>query len=190
MTNAWSTNFLSSRARYSLERKVERSKVIDDGFSSTFTTFNRASHDNVGEVDENIVATMRAEIANALDKLDVVVAQVLEERKTAEKSAAMWITVGGAVVVLLVLIAAISPFFTEAGVLSSVFSSLSVGGLLMLLYSPVRERMNIANDRSNLLLMTQGFRLRFAMSNTVEQLQVLGRELTAALKVSNKENNY
>lgn len=189
MTASWPPNLLSPSARNVLQRKAEQSNVIDDGFLSTVTTFNKAGSGAVPEIGGDIAANMRLEIAKTLDKLDQVVAQVLEEREVAEISATRWVTVGGVMIVLLVLLSALVPLFTEATVFPSIFSSLSVGGLLILLYSPVRERLNIANDRSNLLLMTQGFRLRFVVANTVEQLQALGQELVAALKISSGENN-
>jgi len=188
MSSPWTPELLSPRARNLLKREAKSSNVIDDGFASALTTFNQAGQaDSVGAGDD-VAASMRAEISAALDKLDAVVVKVLSERKSAEASATKWITIGGVVVVLLVILAAAAPLFTDAGILPSVFSSLSVGGLLILLYSPVRERLAIANDRSNLLLMTQGFRLRFATANTVEQLQALGQELANSLKFTGPDN--
>ena len=178
----WSNTYLSPRTKNLLQKISDRFEVIDDGFSRAITTFNQMGHANAEEAGDDVATSMRAEIEKALDKMDAVVDQVLNERAEAEKSATTWITIGGAVIVMLVLIAAIAPLITEAGVLPSVFSSLSVDGLLILLYSPVRERMSIANDRSNLLLMTQVFRLRFVTANTVEQLQDLGQELANSLK--------
>ena len=185
MAVPWSPELLSVRARHLLAHEASNSNIIDDGFSSALTTFNQPEQAIDVEAGDDIAASMRAEIAKALDKLDAVVAQVLSERTAAEKSATTWITIGGLVIVLFVILAAVAPLFTDAGILPSVFSSLSVGGLLILLYSPVRERLTIANDRSNLLLMTQGFRLRFATANTVEQLQALGQELADSLKFTN-----
>ncbi|MBG6206253.1 hypothetical protein IWQ49_000900 [Labrenzia sp. EL_126] len=182
--------YLSANARKQLSSTASDNSVISDGFVSTFTPFSRTESEQPSSQSNEVVASMRDEIANALDRLDVIVGEVLEERKRAEKAAFTWIMIGGAATIILVIAAVLSPFLAKQQVLSSVFSSLSIGGLLLLLYSPVRETLTIANDRSNLILMVQGFRLRFAAADSVEQLQELASELTATLQFENRKSSH
>lgn len=178
---------LSSDARALVLHEASMSRMIDDSFVSTFTPFSRqeeGSRIGMGKTDAP-TKEMRLEISQALDRLDTVIEKVLKDREQAEAAAATWIFGVGIVVVLLVLAAAFAPVFSEGRVLPSIFSSLSVVGLLYLLYFPVQRRLSIANDRTNLMLTGTTFRLRFATARTEEQVRELGRELTSALRVSN-----
>ena len=178
--------YLSDASRAVLSSLAKDERVLDDDFVSTFTPFSSGDGNAPPTFPDDAIVGMRTEIAKALDKLDGTVDEVLKERKQTEVSAMMWIKIGGSVIVLLVVAAVVAPFITDQQVLASVFSTLSVGGLLLLLYSPVRETVTIANDRSNLMLMVQGFRLRFAAANSVVDLQELASELTAALQFRNR----
>ena len=183
MLSSRPVEYLSAASRETLVDVAKDEKVLDDAFVSTFTTFRSVGGDDSSTLKDEAVVQMRIEIAKALDRLEKIVIKVLKERKQAEASAMTWIKIGGAVIVFLVIAAAIAPFVTNQQFFTSLFSTLSVGGLLLLLYSPVRETLAIANDRSNLILMVNGFRLQFAAASSVEELQGLASELTAALQL-------
>lgn len=175
---------LSNTARRQIVEETRSQKVIDDSFTSTFTPFSAgdaAGADEVGTPtgDEGLGA-MRREIARALDRLEAVVAKVLADRAVAEQAASKWIAIGGGVILLMIVAAVLTPLVAEGQVLPSIFSSISAGGLLLLVYSPVRERLAIANDRANLTLMVHGFRIRFATAETAAEFRELGQELAEA----------
>lgn len=176
---------LSNTARRQIVEETQSQKVIDDSFMSTFTPFSAGDAVDVDEfgapTGEDGVEAMRREIARALDRLEAAVAKVLADRAVAEQAASNYIAIGGVVIVLLIFAAVLATIFLEGQVLPSIFSSISIGGLLFLVYSPVRERLAIANDRANLALTVHGFRIRFATAETAAQLRELGQELAAAV---------
>ena len=179
---------LSEEAKRILLRESAAGKVIEGvDLAEPRTTARRvgASAD-----DGEDLARVRQQVSAALDRLDVVIEKVLDERKTAESDANRWITIVGLLVVVLVLASAVAPFLNiepKGGVLSAVFSSLSVAALLYMLYSPVQKRLSIADDRSNLILMSTAYRLRFATARTYSDYADLARELTEALRISRQD---
>ena len=188
MLSSLPAEYLSAASRERLASAAKDEMVLDDGFVRTFTPFSTAEDTDVVIPSDETIAAMRAEIVKALDRLDRIVVKVLQDRKQAEKSAMTWIAIGGGLVVSLVVAAVIAPFVIGKQIPASIFSTLPVAGLTLLLYSPVRKTLNIANDRANLILMVQGFRLQFAVADTIEQLQELASELTAALRLTSRED--
>ncbi|NQV99863.1 MAG: hypothetical protein HQ483_09220 [Rhodospirillales bacterium] len=186
------TKFMTQETRVLLLQEIETAKVVDDALTSAVTQFNRKEEsvesDTGLTTDETFV--LKAEISKALDRLDSAIENVLKDREKAEAAVGNWILVVGIVIVVLTLAAAVSPFFGQGkSVLPSVFTSLSVGGLVYLLFSPVQKRLRIADDRSNLVLSATTFRLRFATAQTPDELRELGRELGNVIRFSpNSEN--
>lgn len=183
---------LSDETKRILFRESAAAKVMD--FEVPAAGRTRAEHAaSASASDEsNDLATIRQQVSAALDRLDIVIERVLEERKTAEAEANRWITIVGMVVVFLVLLSAAAPFVNvepKGGVLASVFSALSVAALLYMLYSPVQKRLSIADDRSNLVLMSTAFRLRFATARNYDDYADLARELTQALRVTRQDQS-
>lgn len=133
MLSSRPAEYLSAASKERLVSAAKDEIVLDAGFVSTFTPFSTAENPDVAIPSDETVAAMRAEIVKALDRLDRIVVKVLQDRKQAEESAMTWITIGGGVVVCLVIAAVIVPFVIGKQVLASIFSTLSVGGLILLL---------------------------------------------------------
>lgn len=179
---------LSEEATRILLRESAAGKVIEGvDLAGTRTAAGRVG---ARADDAEELARVRQQVSAALDRLDVVIEKVLDERKNAEADANRWITIVGLLVVILVLASAVAPFLNiepKGGVLSAVFSSLSVAALLYMLYSPVQKRLSIADDRSNLVLMSTAYRLRFATARTYSDYADLARELTEALRITRQD---
>src|SRR5207248_2437217 len=129
------------------------------------------------------------EVYKALDNLEQRIGSVLSERKAAEVAAKRWILFIGVFLVLLI-VASIVVQFTNSEVkswITTLFSSLSVAGLLYLLYSPVQRIMSIANDRATLRLIPMAFRVRVIAATTNDELRSIAKELFDALQRVEKD---
>jgi hypothetical protein len=146
--------------------------------------FNRESGTAEGDV-----TLLRSNLQNALDGLEETISIVLAERKADEIRAKRWIFVVGTFLILLIVSSIVLQIVSKDVWTSALFSSLSVAGLLYMLYSPVQQIMVIANDRVGLQLIPMAFRVRAVVASTRDDLRQIGADLSNALLQIERDAN-
>jgi hypothetical protein len=139
------------------------------GTNPSHAAFRRQTDATVPEASPGSdIAALKGEVSSALDALKQRINAVLTERKADEQAAKRWILFIGVFLVLLIVASIALQGFAKGTTtwLGTLFSGLSVAGLLYLLYSPVQRIMAIANDRATLQLIPMAYRIRIVVETT------------------------
>jgi hypothetical protein len=195
---------LSLEARTALAKHNRTNPAVDDALLARITGFRRGKRvpdetdpasgtpdSTKTELDQRAFASLKAQVLDGLERLEEGVRLVLRERRDDERAAKRWIFIVGIIVIALILMSLAAPFVLEDSAsiwVTGLLSSLSVGGLLYLLYSPVQRTMAIANDRMNLQLIPMTVRVRLLAATTVEEIRAQADDLHEALRSIEKDD--
>ncbi|EPJ2811072.1 MULTISPECIES: hypothetical protein [Pseudomonas] len=175
------TTYLSPQAVSDLAGHNAKAPFVSDWLTSRITAFNRSSDNLEGPTaDAQELNRMRQEITLAIDKFEAAINEILIARRTEEEQVRRWVLIVGIVLIILVIGSAVAPFLSPAANtawITTLMSGLSVAGLLYLLYSPVHKLIDLARERSGLMILPSTFRIRVLAASTREEQAQIAKEL-------------
>ena len=180
-------NILSKSVISLLKTKNHDQSFLTPALISQVTTFNRQQDQAElpqtevdSQMEKNTFIEMKLEILQTIDRLEQAIGDIISLRRSEEKQAKLWINIVGFVLILLVASSAVIQLFYDNASnswISSIMSGISVSGLLYILYSPVEKMLEIASDRSSLMLLPVTYRLRVISSSSRKELSAIAKEL-------------
>lgn len=126
----------------------------------------------------------KQQLTEVLDLMQLKVEEVLIARQAEEKTAHRSIVFIGACVLFIVLLSVLWSVFNSGDhkLLQTLFSGAGSVGFLAVLYFPVKKLLQIANDRSLLMLLPLTFKLQVQAADSVEALDDIGQDIRKELR--------
>ena len=187
-------NSLSSKSKKLMSQRLVEKSALDDFVESDAADVVRQDAKGgvrgsapdakgVGRVDSEL-ASRKKHLTEVLDLLEIKIREVLIVRQAEERIAHRSILIIGACVLVIVLLSVFWSVYNkgEQNLLQTLFSGAGSAALLAVLYFPVRKILQIANDRSLLMLLPVTFKMQVQAASNIEALDSIGENIREELK--------